>query len=158
MTSPFTIRQAKPEDDAARAALLAPTYDADAPSLAAEMAVIRDSFHDFGDLAPGLVCLVAVTQTGQIVGAAEATVRLYANGCEDVRVLFLEGIAVAETHQQAGVAAALLAQIEDMARQAGITELASDAQLDDAAGMAFHRAFGFAEVERVACFVRRIAD
>lgn len=158
MTSPFTIRPAKPEDDAARARLLAPTYDADARSLAAEMAIIRDRFRDFGDLAPGLVCLVAVTQTGRIVGAAEATVRLYANGCEDVRVLFLEGIAVAETHRQAGVAAALLAQMEHMARKARLTELASDARLDDAAGMAFHRALGFAEVERVACFVRRIAD
>ena len=72
MTSPFTIRQARPEDDPAQATHLAPTYDAGAPSVAAETA--------------------------------------------------------------------------------------SDAQLDKVAGMAFHRAPGFALVERVTCFVKRIDD
>ena len=156
MTQNFTIRQAGPEDDAARAALLAPTYGANAAGLAAEAADIRRRFRDFGDLAPGIVRLVAEDANGAILGALEATVRLYANGCESVGVMFLEGIAVAPSCHETGIAAALLARLEDNAREAGITEIASDSRIDDAVGADFHLANGFAETERVACFVRKI--
>ena len=140
MTQNFTIRQARPEDDAARATLLAPTYGADAAGLAAEAADIRRRFWDFGDLAPGIVRLVAEDANGAILGALEATVRLYANGCESVGVMFLEGIAVAPSCRETGIAAALLAQLEDIAREAGITEIASDSRIDDAVGADFHLA------------------
>ena len=156
MTENFTIRQAGPGDDAARAALLAPTYEVDAAGLAAEAADIRRRFRDFGDLAPGVVRLVAEDADGAILGALEATVRLYANGCESVGVMFLEGIAVAPACRETGIAAALLAQLEDIAREAGITEIASDSRIDDAVGADFHLANGFAETERVTCFVRKI--
>ena len=156
MTENFTIRQAGPGDDAARAALLAPTYEVDAAGLAAEAADIRRRFRDFGDLAPGVVRLVAEDADGAILGALEATVRLYANGCESVGVMFLEGIAVAPSCRETGIAAALLAQLEDIAREAGITEIASDSRIDDAVGADFHLANGFAETERVTCFVRKI--
>jgi aminoglycoside 6'-N-acetyltransferase I len=156
MTQNFTIRQARPEDDAARATLLAPTYGADAAGLAAEAADIRRRFWDFGDLAPGIVRLVAEDANGAILGALEATVRLYANGCESVGVMFLEGIAVAPSCRETGIAAALLAQLEDIAREAGITEIASDSRIDDAVGADFHLANGFSKAERVTCFVRKI--
>ena len=80
MTQNCTIGQARPEDEAARGALLAPTYGADAAELTAEAADIRRRFRDFGDLAPGIVRLVAEDANGAILGALEATVRLYANG------------------------------------------------------------------------------
>jgi len=156
MTQNFTIRQARPEDDAARATLLAPTYGADAAGLAAEAADIRRRFWDFGDLAPGIVRLVAEDANGAILGALEATVRLYANGCESVGVMFLEGIAVAPSCRETGIAAALIARLEDIAVEAGIAEIASDARIDDMTGTAFHTAHGFAEAERVACFVRKV--
>ena len=156
MTQNFTIRQARPEDDAARATLLAPTYGADAAGLAAEAADIRRRFRDFGDLAPGIVRLVAEDANGAILGALEATVRLYANGCESVGVMFLEGIAIAPACCETGIAAALLVQLEDIAREAGITEIASDSRIDDAVGADSHLANGFSEGERVTCFVRKI--
>ena len=156
MTQNFTIRQADPGDDAARAALLAPTYGADAAGLAAEAADIRRRFRDFGDLAPGIVRLVAEDADGAILGALEATVRLYANGCESVGVMCLEGIAVASAYRETGIAAALLARLEVIAVEAGITEIASDSRIDDVDGTDFHLASGFAETERVACFVRKI--
>ena len=156
MTQNFTIRQARPEDDAARRALLAPTYGADAAGLAAEAADIRRRFRDFGDLAPGIVRLVAEDANGAILGALEATVRLYANGCESVGVMFLEGIAVAPSCRETGIAAALLARLEVIAVEAGITEIASDSRIDDAIAADFHLANGFAEAERVTCFVRKI--
>ena len=156
MTQNFTIRKAGSQDDAAHAALLAPTYGTDAAALAAEAADIRRRFRDFGDLAPGIVRLVAEDADGKIHGALEATVRLYANGCESVGVMFLEGIAVAPAYRRTAIAAALVTRLEDIAREAGITEIASDSRIDDAAEADFHTANGFTEAERVACFVRKI--
>ena len=156
MTQNFTIRQARAEDDAARGALLAPTYGADAAGLAAEAVDIRRRFRDFGDLAPGIVQLVAEDANGAILDALETTVRLYANGCESVGVMFLEGIAISPACRETGIAAALLVRLEDIAREAGITEIASDSRIDDAFGADFHLANGFSEAERVACFVRKI--
>ena len=43
-----------------------------------------------------------------------------------------------------------------LAAEAGIAEIASDARIDDMTGTAFHTAHGFAEAERVACFVRKV--
>ena len=151
----FTIRQARPQDDTARSALLAPTYGADAAGLAAEAADIRRRFQDFGNLAPGIVRLVAEDANGAILGALEAAVRLHANGSERVGVMFLEGIAVAPACRETGIAIMLLARLEDIATEACITKIASDSRIDDAVGADFHLANGFAEAERFACFVRK---
>ena len=156
MIQNFTIKQARPQDDAACGALLAPTYGADAAGLVAKAADIRRRFRDFGNLAPVIVRLVAEDANGAILGAVEATVRLYANGCERVGMMFLEGIAVAPACRETGIAAALLARLEDIAREACITEIASVSRIDDAVGADFHLANGFAEAERVTCFVRKI--
>ena len=156
MSQNFTIRQACPQDDAAHAALLAPTYGTDAAGLAAEVADIRRRFRDFSDLAPGILRLAAEDSDGKIHGALEATVRGCANGCESVSVMFLEGIAVAPAYRSTAIAAALVTRLEDIAREAGITEIASDSRIDDAAGADFHTANGFTEAERVACFVKKI--
>jgi N-acetylglutamate synthase-like GNAT family acetyltransferase len=156
MTQNFTIRQARPGDHAARVALLAPGYGADAAGLATEATDIRRRFRDFGDLASGIVQLVAEDANGAILGAQEATVRLYANDCESVGVIFLDGIAIAPTCRETGIAAALLARLEDIAREAGIAKIASNSRIDDAVGADFHLANGFAEAESAACFVRKI--
>ena len=158
MTQNFTIRQARTEDDPACAALLAPSYGADAAGLSAKTADIHRRFRDFGDLAPGIFRLVVEDANGAILGALEATMGLYANGCESVGVMFLEGITVAPSCRETGIAAAMLTRLEDIAREAGITEIASDSRFDDAVGADFHLANGFAEAERVACFVRKIDD
>tara|TARA_B100000963_G_scaffold333827_1_gene326505 strand:+ start:383 stop:796 length:414 start_codon:yes stop_codon:yes gene_type:complete len=136
MTQNFTIRQARLEDDTARGALLAPAY-------VAEAADIGHHFRDFGDLAPGIVRLLAEDANGAILGVLEETMRLYANGRESVDVMFLEGIAVAPACRETGIAPALLARLEDIARKASIAEIASDAEIDYAVGTDFHLANGF---------------
>lgn len=158
MNHSTTIRRATAQDDAAKAALLAPTYGTDAATLVREAAEIRLKWRDFGDLAPGVIAWVAVDADGRVIGAAEATLRLFANGCESLRVLFLEGIAVDPAHRDTGTAAAIMATIETWAMSEGISEIASDALLTDADGQAFHRALGFAETERVIGFRKVIAD
>ena len=156
MTASFTVRMARPADDTARAALLAPTYDCAPETLIAEAAEIRTRFRAFGDLAPGLVAWVAESDDAAIIGTAEATVRLYANGCETLRVLFLEGIAVAADRRGDGVAAALIAAVEAWARQQGIAEIAADISADDMAARRWHGRLGFTETETVVCLRRRV--
>lgn len=156
MNDSFTIRRATPEDDAAKAALLAAAYETDAATLVREAVEIRSRWSDFGDLAPGLVAWVAVDADNHVIAAAEATIRLFANGCESLRVLFLEGIAVEPAHRNSSVASAMMAAMEAFAATEGISEMASDALLTDAQGQAFHRALGFAETERVIGFRKEI--
>ena len=158
MTQRFTIRMAGPSDDAARAALLAPTYGCAPETLTAEAAEIRHRFRSFGDLGPGPVAWVAENETAAVIGTAEATIRLHANGCETLRVLFLEGIAVAEDSRGKGVASALLTAVEGWARQQGIAEIASDISADDRAARQWHRRLGFAETETVVCLRRPVGQ
>ena len=70
--------------------------------------------------------------------------------------MFIKGIAVAPACRETGVAVALLARLEDIARRAGIAEIASDSRLNNALGANFHLANGFVEAERVTCVVRKI--
>lgn len=149
MNQSFTIRRATPEDDAGKAALLATTYGTDAATLVREAAEIRARWCDFGDLAPGLIAWVAVDADNRVIAAAEASLRLFANGCESLRVLFLEGIAVDPAYRKAGTGSALMATIEAWATAEGISEIASDALLTDETGQDFQRALGFIETERV---------
>lgn len=56
----------------------------------------------------------------------------------------------------ADLARALVAEVEQWAREQGCSELASDAALWNAAAQAVHRALGFEETERVVYFRRTI--
>ena len=68
----------------------------------------------------------------------------------------LKGIAVAPVCRETGIAAAMLAQLEDIAREAGIAKIASDSRIDYAGGADFHLVNGFSEAGRVTCFFRKI--
>ena len=157
MTDRVTIRLAAPGDDHPRAALLAPGYRCAPETLITEAAEIRHRFGSFGDLAPGVVAWVAEDE-GRIIATAEATVRLHANGCETLRVLFIEGIAVADDHRRGGVARALMTAIEFWAREQGIAEIASDVHADDVMARDWHRALGFTETETVVCLRRPVME
>jgi aminoglycoside 6'-N-acetyltransferase I len=63
-------------------------------------------------------------------------------------VPFVEGWYVEPAWQRRGIGRALIEAAEARAREAGCTELASDAELDNTDGIAAHRAVGFDEVER----------
>lgn len=90
--------------------------------------------------------------TGRLVGFAELSRRLYAEGCETSPVGFLEGWYVAPGSRRTGVGRRLVAAGEAWARQLGCTEFASDALVDNAVSADAHRALGFAEVEVIRCF------
>lgn len=86
---------------------------------------------------------------------AEAALRHdYVNGCETSPVAFLEGIFVRPEYRGAGIGRNLLRSVESWAHDQGCSELASDADLDNMAGQAFHSALGFRETERVVFFCK----
>lgn len=91
------------------------------------------------------------------VGFAELTVRRdHVNGCDSSPVAFLEGIYLRPEARGSGAGAALVARAADWARAQGLTELGSDALLDNHASHQFHRATGFEETERVVYFRRAL--
>ena len=55
-----------------------------------------------------------------------------------------------------GVGAALVKAAEDWARDRGLTEMASDALITNEISHAAHRALGYAETDRVVCFLKRL--
>ncbi|WP_377847517.1 aminoglycoside 6'-N-acetyltransferase [Bosea sp. UC22_33] len=100
---------------------------------------------------------VALTGEGVCVGFAEAALRSdYVNGCETSPVVFLEGIFVAEPRRRSGIARMLCRAVAAWGRARGCSEFASDAAIDNAASLAFHRALGFVETERVVFFRKAI--
>jgi len=93
---------------------------------------------------------------GRIVGFLEMDFRPYAPACTTSPVPFIEGWYVDPAWQRRGIGRALIEAAEARARQRGYTEIASDAELDNADGIAAHRALGYVEVERVVCFRRSL--
>ncbi|RKE84040.1 aminoglycoside 6'-N-acetyltransferase I [Rhizobium sp. AG855] len=104
-----------------------------------------------------LVAFLCIGPGGEALGLAEASLRSdYVNGCETTPVAFLEGIIVDPSARRSGIAASLVMAVCDWARGLGIREIASDAELDNAASHAMHVALGFAETERVVYFRKRL--
>jgi aminoglycoside 6'-N-acetyltransferase I len=95
---------------------------------------------------------------GRVVGFLELDYRKYAPGCTSSPVPFIEGWYVEPALQGKGVGRALVEAAEARARAEGHDEMASDAELDNAGGIAAHLALGYEEVERVVCLRRSLRD
>lgn len=90
------------------------------------------------------------------VGFAEAFIRPFANGCDSRPVVFLEGIWVQPRYRRRQVGARLLGAVEQWATALGIDELGSDADIANELSLLCHGRWGFAEMERVVCFRKRL--
>lgn len=97
------------------------------------------------------VVLVAEV-SGRVVGFLELDYRKYAPGCASSPVPFIEGWHVEPGLQRRGIGRALVEAAEAHARAGGYHEIASDAEVENADGIAAHLAIGYEEVERVVCF------
>jgi aminoglycoside 6'-N-acetyltransferase I len=117
----------------------------------------RDSYDDHLQDAEALlarphdtVAFLARGSLGSIAGFAEARLRRdYVNGCETTPVAFLEGIYVQPQWRRQGIARLLCERVEQWAKGLGVSELASDALLDNTGSQAMHTRLGFEETERV---------
>lgn len=96
--------------------------------------------------------LMILDQDETAVGFAEVTCRAWANGCKSSPVAYLEGIYLEPQHRGTRAADLLLHDAEDWAAKRGMTELASDAVVDNDRSVAAHVKWGFDEVMRVVCF------
>ena len=105
-----------------------------------------------GDAREPLAVLVAEDGADRLVGFAELSIRTSALGCDTDHIAYLEGWYVVSEARGQGVGHALIAAAEDWGRSRGCTEFASDAELENDAGAAAHRAVGFIEVGQVRCF------
>ena len=105
-----------------------------------------------GTLREPIMVLFAEDGHARPMGFVELSLRAYAEGCQSDNVAYVEGWYVAPEARGRGVGRALIEAAEDWARRQGCTELASDAQLDNAVSAAAHEALGFSEVGQIRCF------
>ncbi len=105
-----------------------------------------------GTLPEPILVLLAKDGDGRPIGFVELSLRAYAEGCQSDNVAYVEGWYVSPEVRGRGVGRALIGAAGDWARREGCTELASDAQLDNAASAAAHEALGFSEVGQIRCF------
>jgi aminoglycoside 6'-N-acetyltransferase I len=100
----------------------------------------------------GLLAVLVAEDRSGLLGFAELSIRPYAEGCRTDRVGFLEGWFVVPGARKRGIGRRLMAAAEAWARSAGCVEFGSDAEADNRASAAAHRALGFEEVGLVRCF------
>ena len=91
-------------------------------------------------------------EDGAPIGFAEVSQRAYGDGCDTAPVAWLEGIFVMPRYRQRGVGKLLVAAVEDWGRSRGLSELGSDAALDNLTSRLSHVLWGFDETERVVMF------
>jgi len=87
-----------------------------------------------------------------LVGFAEVSERPYGDGCDTAPVAWLEGIYVRAAYRRHGIARQLVTTVEEWARARGLSELGSDAELDNVVSRLGHARWGFEETERVVRF------
>jgi aminoglycoside 6'-N-acetyltransferase I len=88
------------------------------------------------------------------VGFVEAGTRSVLEGSYDGPGGFVEGLFVSQDYRHHGLAKRLVGQVEDWARQQGYKQLGSNADLDNVASDAFHKAIGFTEVNRTINYLK----
>lgn len=99
---------------------------------------------------------IACLQDGECTGFLEVRLREYAEGAVSSPVGYLEGWYVEPQHRGEGIGSSLAAAGENWARSKGCTEMASDAQVDNATSIRLHHELGYAEVDRVVCFLKKL--
>lgn len=140
--SDIIVRPVRPEDKAVWRDMRAALYGED-PSLLADV-----EGYFAGD---PMIAAAFIAEDGRPLAFIELSLRNYAEGCASSPVPYIEGLYVGEGQRRRNVGRLLVAAAEDWARQRGFTEMASDTQIENEASLGAHQAYGFSEVERIAC-------
>lgn len=145
----ISVRKASPEDARTVAALAAMLWDDHtADELTEEMQEL---------LADEECAVFLALADGRPVAFAQCQLRHdYVEGAESSPVGYMEGVYVLEDYRRQGVAARLLHSCELWAGSMGCTEFASDCELTNGESRLFHLGTGFAEANRIVCFVKQI--
>jgi aminoglycoside 6'-N-acetyltransferase I len=101
------------------------------------------------------IILVAEDSRGEVVGFAEVSIRRdHVEGTSSVPIPYLEGWYVIPTHRGQGIGQALIENAAKWGYDAGFSELASDAEMENEDSIQAHFRLGFHEVGRSVHFVR----
>lgn len=108
-------------------------------------------------LASDGVVFVAEDISGHLIGFAEVSLRRdHVDGATISPVPYLEGWFVEATFRKQGIGRALMEAVESWAVQRSFSELASDAEIENALSIRLHRMLGFAEVDRNVTFLKKL--
>lgn len=80
----------------------------------------------------------------------------YVSGSTSSPVLYIEAIYVLPEYRNKGVGQKLIRHVEQVAKDKGIQQVASDCELYNKVSEQFHKNCGFKEVERVICFIKNV--
>lgn len=140
------IRRAETRDLPALAALAAKLFSGEE----------AEHFAEFSQLLPCADAVLFLCEEGGApAGFAQAQLRRdYVEGSSTSPVGYLEGVYVEPDFRRRGFAQALLRACEAWARERGCSEFASDCELENEVSAAFHACMGFAEVNRIRCFLK----
>ncbi|MDH1882803.1 MULTISPECIES: aminoglycoside 6'-N-acetyltransferase [Empedobacter] len=78
----------------------------------------------------------------------------YVEGAKDLPIAYVEGIYVKSDFQKKGIAKKLMNYAENWAKQKGYNQIASDTNITNSVSIDFHKQIGFAEIERIVCFIK----
>lgn len=101
--------------------------------------------------------VIVVEEGEELLGFAELSIRLFAEGCVTSQVGYLEGWFVKENRREEGIGRALLKASEDWARERGCAEFASDTEVQNEPSIRAHFACGFEDAGTVRCFRKELA-
>ena len=104
------------------------------------------------------VTFVVERLAGGLGGFIEVSLRNYAEGCTTSPVAYIEGWYVDEDLRRGKVGSQLVHTAEAWARRHGLTEIASDTQIDNTVSFHAHTALGYVEVDRIVCFRKRLDE
>lgn len=143
---PFTVKRAGADDFPIWANMLSRLHTE--PS---EAEILREIV-GLVKLPEPYVAFLAFDADGIPLGLLDARVRNYAEGSPDLHAAYIEDLWVEPHARHLGVASALLAAVEEWARDKGLRWLGSDTSPDNEASQAWHAAAGFHEVYRLVVF------
>jgi aminoglycoside 6'-N-acetyltransferase I len=96
--------------------------------------------------------LVVDRLDGRLGGFIDLNQRQYAEGCASSPVAYIEGWFIDADLRQKGLGASLVRAGEQWARDQGLQEIASDAEIENEISINAHKALGYKEEIRIVCF------
>ena len=123
---------------------LSPSHSREEPH-----ATLQDAISDGG-------AVLLALEGERPVGFAQCALRRdYVEGSSTSPVGYLEGVFVLQEYRRRGIARRLVEACQSWAQLQGCKEFASDCELDNLESQRFHQACGFAEVNRIVCFLKK---
>jgi aminoglycoside 6'-N-acetyltransferase I len=101
--------------------------------------------------------VLVAARGSELVGFVEVSLREWAEGCTTHPVGYIEAWYVEPAERRSGLGRRLIEAAEAWSAARGCTEMASDADVDNAVSRRAHRALGYTELAPVVLFCKRLS-